>query len=227
LVLTCSTIAWSDPEITISSQSSLENKTKKSFMDLRTILHGCQVKNPEHQKALYERFYDSVFRIAFRYTNNHGDAALFTNESFVSFFRDVRSFKFQKPGDLEAMVKDNLKRLVVYKVIDKLLPLSVNDKKSSCRYFQNTPTLVRVQSNENFYGKLISVLQSLPPWHQLLFNMHVIDGFSLTEIAAHFQTSVSACTVDLAQAKAFLRNSIYEKEPYLSSAQQVISVNRG
>jgi len=172
-------------------------------MDLKVILKGCLARKTQHQKLFYEQRYGYALRIAFRYINEQKQAEVLVNEAFAKLFQDVDFFELSLKNEAEAIVKNYIKNQVVYRAVDKLFSARVTDKESTIDLTKVT-VLHLSHENSNMQDQVIFLLKYLPQWHRILFNMHVIDGFSLLEIARHFNTSVSACTVDLNAARTFL-----------------------
>lgn len=188
-----------------------------------TILKGCIAGIASYQKQIYEQFYGYALRIALRYIHQQDEAIVVVNDSFAEFLFDVDSLKFQSGCDIELTVKSKVKKIIVYKAIDKLFNSLVRSDPTH-NYTKNISFDLSNKDSDNFYGQLMSLLGSLPLWHRVLFNMHVIDGFSLFEIANHFGTSVSTCVADLAQAKSFLKKSMANKENFPQSVDQTMPI---
>ncbi|MGZ3922375.1 MAG: RNA polymerase sigma factor [Flavisolibacter sp.] len=196
---------------------------KKTLMDLKVILKGCLARKTRHQKLFYEQFYAYALRIAFRYIDEHEQAAFLVNETFAKLFLDVDFFELSGKNGTEAFVKNYIKKQVVYKAIDKLFVTFVTDIESAIDLTKITAFHLS-HENSNPQDQIIFLLKYLPQWHRILINMHVIDGFSLLEIARHFNTSVSACTVDLIAARAFLEKLMPKAERPFLSLQQTMSI---
>ncbi len=59
--------------------------------------------------------------------------------------------------------------------------------------------------NQLLYKELIELIRKLSPAYRVVFNLHVVDGYSHTEIAHMLGISVGTSKSNLSKAKAFLQ----------------------
>ena len=88
---------------------------------------------------------------------------------------------------------------------------------------ETTPFNFNNQNAVDQHSYLMSLLGHLPAWHRIIFNMHVIDGIPLNEIAYRFNISVTSCSFDLAEARNFLKDSMTKQESLFPFVDQVLS----
>jgi len=62
--------------------------------------------------------------------------------------------------------------------------------------------------NQLMYKELISLIKKLSPAYRVVFNLHVIDGYSHQEIAEMLGISVGTSKSNLAKARAFLQKHL-------------------
>ena len=62
------------------------------------------------------------------------------------------------------------------------------------------------------YKELIGLVRKLSPAYRVVFNLHVIDGYSHPEIAKMLGISVGTSKSNLAKAKAFLQKHLVKDD---------------
>ena len=159
-------------------------------MNLKPILRGCFAKKANYQKLLYDRYYDYAFRIAFRYIYQFEQVANLVNAGFVEFFLNIALLVNKDERDLERVVTNSIKKIIITKAIDELLGDNLTQDMEYIHNNIRVVPLYRQHQEAIMYEELISNLRSLPPLHRVLFNMHVIDGFAPREIADRFGISI-------------------------------------
>ena len=141
------------------------------------VLEGCQRGDVQAQEALYRHFGRLVMATCLRYASNSADAEDIFQESFIAIFEQIRSLKHPE------RIVSWIYRIVVSKVI---------------RYYRKRVQMVEV-TEWNMHGpapgyqeheiiqalsaeELLSLVQQLPDGYRLVFNLHVMDGYSHREI---------------------------------------------
>jgi len=188
-------------------------------MNLKPILRGCFAKKANYQKLLYDRYYDYAFRIAFRYIYQFEQVANLVNAGFVEFFLNIALLVNKDERDLERVVTNSIKKIIITKAIDELLGDNLTQDMEYIHNNIRVVPLYRQHQEAIMYEELISNLRSLPPLHRVLFNMHVIDGFAPREIADRFGISIDTFESNLSQAKTSLQKLIKEKMSYTNTGQ--------
>lgn len=188
-------------------------------MNLKAILKGCFEKKPNCQQLLYELYYNYAFRIAFRYLQHYDETAKLVNAAFVELFMNIDSRINKDECNSESALKNSIKKIIVDNASDKLIhSRSIPKIDRFYEKIQKASPHKPSQVGET-YQALIFLLQSLAPWHRILFNMNVIDGFSYQQIADRFGISEDECVLNLSEAKTALQNLVKEKLAYLSIKQ--------
>ncbi|MGZ3938175.1 MAG: RNA polymerase sigma factor [Flavisolibacter sp.] len=170
-------------------------------MNLTTTLQGRPSGKGRFQKKLYAQFYGYVLKIAFRYLHDFERSTEVTNSTFVDIFQNTGYIEYG--GDEKALKSFITKRTVmnVLKLYDRVVTNFAVSIGTDQMTLEALPPV-------NFDARLISHLGRLSPWHRTLLNMHVIDGFSLDEIAQHFRLTEQFCALQLQQARTLLRNLV-------------------
>lgn len=171
--------------------------------DLNKILYGCKKRDPQSQKALYECFYHFALKIVFRYVYNPDEAAEVTNDGFVKFFRTIDRFQVRDRANVEKIVGGLLKKIMVNTAIDLLR------KKMLLPEIGSIPEAVwDIRDGQPdgeqllLYKELMEIVRKLPPSYRIVFNMHIIDGYTHAEIADKLQIPIGTSKSNLLRAKA-------------------------
>ena len=158
------------------------------------------------QKALYEHYYGYALKIIFRYIYHYDKAVDVANDGFVKLFRSFSKFKDGPEEDTERILMGWMKRIMVNTAIDELrknhlLPEIGELSEQNWDLADNG----RNADQAVLYKELIEHVRNLPPSYRIVFNMHVIDGFSHQEISDQLNISVGACKSNLSKARAHLK----------------------
>lgn len=178
-----------------------------------TIINGCREHNHKYQKILYERYRAYALKIVFRYIYNYEEALEVTNDGFVKFFLRIEKFRYENEADIEKLLTGWIKRIMINTSIDllrkkMLLPeiggipdyvWDIKDKSASA-------------DQMTIYKDLIKLVKKLPPAYRIVFNMHVIDGYTHIEIADSLNIPVGTSKSNLLRAKALMQKYLNQKE---------------
>lgn len=176
------------------------------MQDLLQILEGCCANDHRCQKAMYDRYLPYVLRIAFRYVHSFENAANAANDAFVRIFKNIRKFEIRDPDNLEKMFMGWMRRLSINAAIDymsreNLVPQTTIIPDSVWQI----PGKESSGEEKMLYKELMILVRRLSPAYRVVFNLHVIDGYSHQEIAAMLGISVGTSKSNLAKAKMALK----------------------
>lgn len=152
------------------------------------------------QRALYERLYPYGMSIALHYAGQREEAEEITQDSFVKLFRRLLK---QTP---DGAIKPYFSRIVVNTAIDLLrkrkrqeLPEELSNHLATEGVSRNTGG-DRIQQEE-----IYRLLQMLPNSYRLVFNLHVLEGFSHPEISKRLGISEGTSKSNLFKARRKLK----------------------
>jgi RNA polymerase sigma factor (sigma-70 family) len=174
--------------------------------ELLTIINGCVNNEAKSQKILYEKYLGYALKIAFRYVGSYENAANAANDAFIKIFKGFKKFEIRDPENIEAMLLGWMRKIVINVSIDYMRKESLMAKHafiSDSMWLQ--PDASNRGDNQLMYKELISLIRKLSPAYRVVFNLHVIDGYSHQEIAAMLGISPGTSKSNLAKARAFLQ----------------------
>jgi RNA polymerase sigma factor (sigma-70 family) len=177
------------------------------------IVNGCKNNDNKYQKILYENYRAFALKIVFRYIYTYEEALEITNDGFVKFFLHIDKFRCENEAEMDKFLTGWIKRIMINTAIDllrkkMLLPeiggiaedvWEIKDKTASAEQMI-------------IYKDLILVIKKLPPSYRIVFNMHVIDGYTHIEIAEILKIPVGTSKSNLLRARTLLQSYLNQKE---------------
>ena len=166
------------------------------------IIKGCLNGDPKAQRALYEKYKVSMFRLCLRYANDQMEAEDILQEGFINVFRDLKQFSFS--GALGGWIRRVIVNVALQHIRKKkrLFPTVELDHAMMEVSHLNT-TLAQLNAEA-----LTIMVQKLPPGYRAVFNMYVIEGYNHKEISEQMEITIGTSKSQLSKAKAMLRQQL-------------------
>lgn len=167
---------------------------------LEALVRGSAEGRSTAQRALYERLYPYGMSIALHYAGQREEAEEITQDSFVKLFRRLLK---QTP---DGAIKPYFSRIVVNTSIDLLrkrkrqqIPEELSNDLTTENVSRNTGG-DRIEQEE-----IYRLLQMLPNSYRMVFNLHVLEGFSHPEIGKRLGISEGTSKSNLFKARRKLK----------------------
>jgi RNA polymerase sigma-70 factor (ECF subfamily) len=169
--------------------------------ELEQIINGCIEQDRHSQELLYKKLYGFAMKICLRYAENRYEASDVLNEGFFKAFTNIE--KYDKSWPFKAW----LSKIMYNASIDYY---RTNLKWSQLVGLEKSDIKVNEVSVEHKldYEDLLSVIQRLPPAYRIVFNLHVIDGYSHEEIADMTGITASTSRSNLHKARMKLQQML-------------------
>jgi RNA polymerase sigma factor (sigma-70 family) len=181
--------------------------------DLTAIIRECAENNARSQKLIYDRYLGFALKTAFRYVHSYDNAAHAANDAFIKIFKAFKNFEIRDVNNVEPMLMGWMKRIVINTSIDFMLRESlVPEHIELPDYALNKKDGAPTGEHNMVYKELIGLVRKLSPAYRVVFNLHVIDGYSHPEIAKMLGISVGTSKSNLAKAKAFLQKHLVKDD---------------
>ena len=167
--------------------------------ELKQLIQDCQQGKRSAQKKLYHQYYSYGLTVALHYAKNREEAEEMLHDGFLKVFDRVRQFRFEAP------FRSWFRQIIIRSAIDYfrkhhkrgkealMIPLSAVNKTEN--------EAIRRLSREDAW----TLLQLLPPAYRMVFNLHVMEGYTHTEIAAELGISKGTSKSNLSKAKKKLQ----------------------
>lgn len=171
------------------------------------LVKACARRDRSAQQQLYQKLYNPMMGVCFRYARNKEEAKDLFQDGFIKVFDKIERYNFK--GSLEGWVR----RIMVNHAIDHY--------RKNKNKFSMSETLVEAEKipdteeDENWAKEvqaktLLAFVQKLSPVYRTVFNLYVLDDYSHAEIAEELGISEGTSKSNLAKAKQNLRNMILE-----------------
>jgi len=189
----------------------LYSKSTPGFQleELLAIIRGCANNDARSQRTLYHKYLGYALKISFRYLGSYENAADAANDAFIKIFKGFKKFEVRDTKNIEAMLMGWIRKIVVTVSIDYLRKESLISERTTVK---KDAWMKSDVSNDGvshlMYKELIALIKKLSPAYRVVFNLHVIDGYSHQEIAEMLGISVGTSKSNLAKARTFLQKHL-------------------
>ncbi len=173
------------------------------------IITGCAEQDRQCQQMLYDQYYGLCLKIAFRYVNTYEQAVEVVHDGFLKMFRNFSRFEVRDKDKIEMLLIGWIRRVVINASID-YMRREMNNQ-------QTYPIPEHIwehkddgQSSDNslLYKELMILVKELPPAYRMVFNLHVIEGYSHPEIAKMLGITTGTSKSNLSKARAHLQKAL-------------------
>ncbi|MCR9227583.1 MAG: RNA polymerase sigma factor [Flavobacteriaceae bacterium] len=172
-----------------------------------TLLQLCMQGKQSAQLEIYNRYYKAMYNTAFRIVKHTAEAEDVMQESFLSAFTKLHTFK----GDVAFGAW--LKRIVINNSIYHY------KKQQKKRADDLDDVMYKVEDNEgvasdqNGYTelkaqKVMETMKSLKDNYRVSLTLHLIEGYDYEEISEIMNISYANCRTMISRAKDSLRKKL-------------------
>jgi len=178
---------------------------------LKQLIKDCRKGKRAAQKQLYQHFYSYGLTVALHYAKNKEEAEEMLHDGFLKVFDKIQQFRFESP------FRSWFRQIIIRSAIDyfrkhhkpgreaRLIPLpSVHKTENEA---------IRTLNKEDAW----TLLQVLSPAYRMVFNLHVIEGYTHAEIAEELGISIGTSKSNLSKAKQKLQQLM---GPFFELGQQ-------
>ena len=165
---------------------------------------------PSAQKELYKSYCKAMYNTCLRMLNDEAEAQDALQESFISAFSRLESFRF------ESSFGAWLKRIVVNQCINML-----RKSKGIISLTEKIPEGAEEDSYDEAPDPYLTVerikaaMQTLPDGARTVFDLYLFEGYSHAEIAELMGTTEATSKSQFRRAKALMRDKLVSREKLL------------
>lgn len=174
-------------------------------IDNKELINQCVKNKRSAQKYLYEQYFDAMFSIGRRYTNDDDKIIEWVNNGFLKVFKKMNTVR--NPDALPGWIKS-----VVYRSI-------LDGIRSERRYWESVVFEIdyRMEADNKIvldhdYELIKAEIQSLPDSSKQVFELFVFEGFSHKDIAKKVGISEGTSKWHLSNARSKLQEILVEKK---------------
>ncbi|MGD1843788.1 MAG: RNA polymerase sigma factor [Salibacteraceae bacterium] len=177
-------------------------------LELQQLIRRCIDGQPIAQKAFYERYSTSMFRLCFRYLKQQEDAEDVLVRGFTKAFRALSKLDYQGEGALIAW----LKKIMVNEAL-----MVLRSRNLWLHALAEPPEQEEAPKVESDLAaeELYSLIRQLPDGYRTVFNLYVIEGHTHPEIAALLGISPNTSKTQLNKARKALRHQLRQTSSIL------------
>jgi RNA polymerase sigma-70 factor (ECF subfamily) len=189
----------------------LHNQTK----NITQLISKCLIGDQSAHTEIYKRYYKATYNTAYRILNNSFEAEDIMQESFLTAFSKLSTFKSEsKFGKDFVPFGSWLKRIVINK---SLTQLKKNNKidlwKENLKPIENlSDNIEEENANENYTKttakQITQAIKELKPNYQLVLNLSLIEGYDNQEIAEILNTNNQQVRTTISRAKNKLKEKL-------------------
>ncbi len=166
------------------------------------LAEACIAGNRKAQHALWARYKNRMFGVCLRFAGSRVAAEDLLQEAFVRVFHDIG--KYRGEGSLEGWIRRIVIRTALQALQKQPLSIEMLDEEQLEKVFQHTDQFFEGAEVDE-PGRLVALLQQLPPGFRAVLNLYAIEDRSHEEIARELNISVGTSKSQLHRAKAFMR----------------------
>lgn len=170
-------------------------------LEIDDIVRGCQRKQPDAQRKLYNRLASKLFGVCLRYAANRAEAEDFLQDGFVKIFSKIDQFSFN--GSFEGWAR----RIMVNSAIENCRKMNMLYTVDEIREYDTRLSADDVLSRIS-YDELLQMVQQLTPQYRTVFNLFAIEGYSHQEIGQMLNISESTSKSNLLRARNVLKEKV-------------------
>jgi RNA polymerase sigma factor (sigma-70 family) len=172
--------------------------SKSGDITEKSLVEGCARNDRRAQEALYRLFFDKMYRMVARHTDDEQLALEIVNNGFLRVFTKIDSFRFE--GSLEGWIR----KLVFHAISDHF-------RKEPKKIFFLDPEERELPVHNNALNNLylediVRLVDMLPKATREVFWLYAIEGFAHAEIAARLSISEGTSKWHLSSARQKLKD---------------------
>ena len=158
------------------------------------LIKACLSNDRKAQKALYERYCNSMYTSAYRILNDHELARDATQETFIQVFKILEQFQFR--STLGAWIKT----IVIH------TSLKILKKQKAFVFVDLSDSIKLISWDEPMSGEYLEkAILSLPSGYRVIFLLIEVEGYKHREVAEMLNISEGTSKSQLFHAKKYLK----------------------
>jgi RNA polymerase sigma factor (sigma-70 family) len=168
-------------------------------LDQNAIISGCKQGQEKAFKALVDQYAPKLMAVCNRYLKDTDLAKDALQESLIAIFKSIGSYS--GTGSFEGWITKITVRVCLSEIrnLRQLYDLAIVDQQEVSSYDDE----LHFDTED-----IVKLINRLPELQRIVFNMHVVEGFSHAEISTLLNIAESSSRVYLTRARKWLQDSI-------------------
>ena len=194
-------------------------------MSQAELISACLKNDKTAKKQFFEAYFSKLGYISLRYSKNATQSEQILLQGFAHVFSILGQFKSQNPQTFDDFVTKEFISFVVKYIKNIRNEYYVASTVKAVEYKEKTYDLFLdskfIDVKNVCQNILLKSIQELVPSQRLVFNLQVIDNYTLEEASELLDTSEQSIKSNLEKARFNLQKSI-EKNLKMSSDEQPV-----
>jgi RNA polymerase sigma-70 factor (ECF subfamily) len=177
------------------------------------LIISIQKSDKEAKRWFFDLYFSRFAAIAARYTKNTVQADELVDLAFKNSFTKIQHHRFDPSSDPDIYLENEfiseciafVKNIRSEYYVSSTVHPTANTNLKNYNLFENNEL---IDFNNVDTLTFITALQKMVPAQRLAFNLHVVDGFSLSEVAAKLETSEETVKSNLEKARFNFQKNI-------------------
>ncbi len=163
----------------------------------KELIEKCKDNDQESQFTIYNIYYKSMYNTSLRIVNDPLEAEDLMQESFLSAFRKIDTYK----GNVSFGAW--LKRIVINKSIDSLRRKKIKFRELNENHLEikEEDPLNDFKYNEDLIKKIKEAMKMLPDGYRIVLSLYMIEGYDHREVGEILNINESTSRSQLARAR--------------------------
>ncbi len=176
-----------------------------------SIVEACRLQDPQAQRVLFKKFFSYAKSICLRYSATTEEAEEVLNEGFLKVFQHLHQYDTSLP------FKAWLRTIMVNTAISNYRRYHKHQANLALEDVPEAPfddqIVDRITADE-----ILAIVQQLPSAWRTVFNLHVVDGYSLREIAEMLDANEATIRSHFLRGRQRLQQLIKQHYPQITSS---------
>ena len=194
-------------------------------MSQAELISACLKNDKTAKKQFFETYFSKLSYVSLRYSKNTAQSEQILLQGFAHVLSIIGQFKSQNKFSFDEFVTKEFISYVVNHIKNIRNEYYVASTVKAVEYKEKTYDLFLdskfIDLKHIDQAVLLKSIQTLVPSQRLVFNLHVIDNYSLSEASELLDTSEQSIKANLEKARFNLQKSI-EKTLKMSNDEQPV-----
>ncbi len=152
---------------------------------------------------LFKAYAGKMMTVCMRYSKDKMEAEDILQDGFIRVFQYIHQFKFE--GSFEGWLRRIIVNTALKNVSKKKINFAdIND------FGEHTQSLSPYAYSNLGADDILKLINQLPEGYRLVFNLHIIEGFTHEEIGKLLKIQAATSRSQLVKARKMLQNQITE-----------------
>lgn len=151
----------------------------KKYSSVASLVKACQQQDPRAQTVFYERYKSRMTGICRRYAKTVAEADDIFQDAFVKIFNSIGDLK--EPDAVDGWVKVTVVRTAINYYHRTTREQELHDSLDGMDIQLESDDYAKLMDQMNVHD-LLEMINALPDKYRTVINLHLIDGYTHTEI---------------------------------------------